>query len=176
MSLYQYITVCQRAVHYLLINALYIFHSAKSHFIHILLFSCCTLFILHFCHVAILLCWCTFSRLQFLHAALFHTALFPCCLFFELSFFHSALFLCCSLLCCTLFLLSFFTFHFFSCFFLGLCCNLFSFHSFTLHLFRLSLLHVIFFHDQFSSLKKKIKKGENDLKWYNQLTSLKNKI
>ena len=65
------------------------------HFLHVTLFSCCTLFMLHYFPVALSSC-CTFSTLHF-----FHVALFWCCIFSMLQFsmlhsFHAALFSCCT--------------------------------------------------------------------------------
>ena len=72
------------------------------------LFSCRTLFILYFFHIALFLhstfSYCTFfsfSKIAHFHVAIFHVtlfliALFPSSTLFMLHFFHAVLFSCCT--------------------------------------------------------------------------------
>ena len=71
-------------------------HFSRGVFFHVSLFLYFTLFMLHSLHVPDLPCWtihsCSFSVLQYFHAA------FLCCTLFMLHFGHFALFSCCTVI------------------------------------------------------------------------------
>ena len=137
----QCITIRQRTTRYRFVHSsalflctfLSIIHFCRFfmlHFFNVVLFSCCTFFVLHpflfhLAQVALFPCCtffmlktffrvaffsgCTFSLLHFFHLALFHLALFSSCTFLRVAPFFMLHFFCVTLIsCCTFFVLHYF--------------------------------------------------------------------
>ena len=143
----QCITVRQQTVRYPFVNSSALFQCTffpyitivtffMLHFFDVVLFSCCTSFVLHsFCCLLVKLHYCHVAH--FSSSTLFMLHLFKCCAFYILhpffALFHVALISCCNVLRCTRFVMHFFHVALF------LYCPLFVLHISVFHFFHLAL-------------------------------------